>query len=595
MVLVPAIPARLLYSVKTQAMKNNYTLSIRIAVLAVFLAMAVSLQAQQYPLFSNYWTQSYGFNPATITQTDGVSLSALYRHQWVGLDGSPVTKLAAAQGRISDWAVGGYFFQDEAGALQRTGGSFMAAYEQRLGTRVSLSAGIAGGYYQMRLRSDAEIRDEADLLAMNALDGSWFPDFNVGLHLRAGNFFFGISVPQILERDITFSDSETKTRLQRHYYLTSAYSFQISEDLQIQPGVLVKLAEGGSPQYDASVRAIFLQRFWAGGSYRVNEAAVAMAGVQLTPQVELTYAYDFTTSNLQTVSDGSHEIGLSVSLGSDTFIDVDGDGIPDIRDACPTERGPRKNDGCPLDLFSDKGSDLPDFDRDGIWDELDECPEVAGPYENKGCPWADRDFDGIRDEIDECPGLAGVESNNGCPIDDSDKDGIVDQFDECPDVPGTFISRGCPDVDFDHDGVVNAADACPNTFGPKSNEGCPIVGRRELEILNVAMQSLYFKSNEAEIYYKGYAHLDRLADLMQERADWKLAIMGHTDDRGGAVSNMEVSKRRADAVMFYLINQGVDRNQLIVEYYGETQPFTSNDSEAGRQLNRRVELAFRFD
>ncbi len=578
-------------------MKNRYVTSIKIAGVLLGLLIGAAIHAQQYPLFSNYFTQKYGFNPATITETDGVNLSALYRHQWVGLEGAPVTKLASVRSRTGKWGIGGYFFQDEAGMLQRTGGSFMAAYEQRLAPLVYLSAGVAGGYYNLRLRSDAQVRDQADLLSATAMDGKWFPDFNVGVHLQARQFFVGLSVPQVLERQIQFTDAEDATRLQRHYYLTTGYYFQLNQDVQLQPAVLIKLAEGGKPQYDASLRAIFLDRFWAGGSYRINDAAVAMAGIKLTPQVELTYAYDFTTSNLRTVSDGSHEIGLSVRLGGEAFADADRDGVPDEYDHCPNQSGPRNNDGCPFDIFSDDEveEEHPDSDRDGIWDEVDDCPEVPGPYANQGCPWADRDFDGIRDEVDECPGLAGVENNNGCPLDDRDQDGIVDQFDECPDEPGTFISRGCPDTDYDHDGILNTVDACPNTYGPASNEGCPIVAKSELRVLNVAMRNLYFSSNQAQIFFKAYPHLDHLAELMQERSDWQLVIIGHTDDRGSAESNLEVSRRRAEAVLFYMINQGVSREQLVLEYYGESDPFTSNDTEAGRQLNRRVELKFRFD
>ena len=82
---------------------------------------------------------------------------------------------------------------------------------------------------------------------------------------------------------------------------------------------------------------------------------------------------------------------------------------------------------------------------------------------------------------------------------------------------------------------------------------------------------------------------------MKERADWQLKIIGHTDNKGGTKANLEISKKRAEAVMVYLVNRGVPKKQLIVEYYGETKPFASNDKESGRQLNRRVELEFVFD
>jgi type IX secretion system PorP/SprF family membrane protein len=598
----PALPLRSGLAPTAAQRSRQYRRSrlIRIVMMSYLLITGLGglrLAAQQYPLFSNYWTQAYGFNPAVTASTEGVVINAQYRHQWVGIDDAPITKIGAVQARVGRFGLGGYFFQDQAGALQRTGGTFLAAYRQQLGTQVHLSAGLAGGYHHLRLRAGTQVFDAEDPLVAMAMDGSWFPDFNAGIHLQAGHFFLGFSVPQLFQRRIRFGDGQTRTQLQRHYYLATGYSFRLGEEVQLQPSVLVKLAEGGDPQYEASLRGIFVERFWVGGSYRWQESAVALAGIQLNPRVEFTYAYDFTTSGLRQVSRGSHEVGLTIRLGAGAVADTDGDGTPDSRDRCPQETGPRNNDGCPFDMFTDKSPalDAEDDDGDGIWNSLDECPEVAGPYENKGCPWVDRDFDGIRDEIDECPGLAGVASNNGCPIDDRDRDGIVDQFDECPDAPGTFLSRGCPDSDYDHDGVVNAVDACPNTYGPASNEGCPIVSQQELEVLQVAMRNLYFESNKYTIYFKAYPHLENLALLMQERADWQLRIAGHTDSKGSPEANLEVSRRRAEAVMFYLINQGVRRDQIILEYFGETRPFADNETEASRQLNRRVELEFIFD
>ncbi|MCB0636054.1 MAG: type IX secretion system membrane protein PorP/SprF, partial [Lewinella sp.] len=374
------------------------------------------LAAQQYPLFSNYWTQAYGFNPAITAPGEGVVVNAQYRHQWVGIEDAPITKIAAVQARVGRFGLGGYFFQDQAGALQRSGGTLLAAYRQPLGPQVHLSAGLAGGYYHLRLRPGTQVLDTEDQLVAMAMNGAWFPDFNAGIHLQAGNFFLGFSVPQLFQRRIRFGDGQSRTRLQRHYYLATGYSFRFGDDFQLQPSVLLKLGEGGSPQYEGSLRGIFVQRFWVGGSYRWQESAVALAGVQLNPRVELTYAYDFTTSGLRQVSHGSHEVGLTIRLGAEAVSDSDGDGTPDSRDRCPQEIGPRNNGGCPFDMFTDKGLDEEDDDGDGIWNSIDECPEIAGPYENKGCPWEDRDFDGIRDEIDECPGLAGVASNNGCPI-----------------------------------------------------------------------------------------------------------------------------------------------------------------------------------
>ena len=153
--------------------------------------------------------------------------------------------------------------------------------------------------------------------------------------------------------------------------------------------------------------------------------------------------------------------------------DSDNDGVPDDQDKCPTEAGPKENNGCP-----DK-----DRDGDGVVDRKDKCPDKAGPKERDGCPEEDKDNDGIVDEKDKCPDEPEdkdqFEDEDGCPDPDNDKDGIKDVEDACPNVPedkdGFEDNDGCPDPDNDHDRILDVSDKCPNepeTYnGVKDDDG----------------------------------------------------------------------------------------------------------------------------
>lgn len=162
--------------------------------------------------------------------------------------------------------------------------------------------------------------------------------------------------------------------------------------------------------------------------------------------------------------------------------DTDRDGIPDEKDACPTQPGSVKMNGCPdrdNDGIADKDDDCPDTfglaaykgcpdtDGDGIRDKDDACPDVAGLVALQGCP--DRDKDGIADKDDACPDVAGLAKFKGCP--DTDKDGIEDKEDECPTVAGKAELKGCPDAD--GDGIADKDDACPDVAGKSELKGCP--------------------------------------------------------------------------------------------------------------------------
>ena len=288
--------------------------------------------------------------------------------------------------------------------------------------------------------------------------------------------------------------------------------------------------------------------------------------------------------------------------------DTDEDGIMDRLDSCVTEPGIEEFSGCPdtdgdhikdsedecpevAGLIEFKG--CPDRDADGVQDSEDACPDNPGPVENMGCP--DRDEDGIFDYLDECPDEPGPEENHGCPWPDTDGDGLLDKDDDCPNNPGPAENNGCPYTDTDGDGVLDKDDDCVNTPGPEENKGCPVIEEEEQEILNTAFENLEFKSGRAVIKDESFPSLDELAALLVKKPEWKLLIAGHTDNVGKETTNMVLSKKRSEAVKAYLSEKGANSEHLLVEYYGEMKPIADNDTEEGRQKNRRVEMTIQFE
>ena len=550
-------------------------------------------KAQQYPLFTNYLLNQYAFNPATTGLIQSTQVNLYYRKQWAEFPGAPITRIAALRTRLQSvpFGLGGYFFNDEAGALRRSGGTGLISYTQQVGANTAISVGFAGGYHQIRLMDNFTAVDDNDQLIQAARTGAWVPDFNAGLHVQSGNFYLGFSVPQIFGPRPRFESGSGLNRLESHYYLISGYDWVLTSQLRIEPSVMVKMVGDNRIQAEGALRAMFLNRFWVGGLYRQEDAVAAMAGFSAGTLLEAAYSYDFTSSDLRNVSSGTHEVSLVFKWGRNN--DADNDGITDQNDRCPELPGTAENQGCPVNPVAAFNAD--DIDGDGIPNPLDFCPQLAGHPDNHGCPSDDRDGDGIPDINDDCPSISGVSSNNGCPINDRDSDGIVDQFDQCPDVPGTFVNRGCPETDTDKDGTPDFSDKCPATFGPSSNKGCPVVTPEEMQILESAIRNLTFSTGAVDIQEQSKPFLVNLADLMKTRTDWRLRIIGHADNKGAERTNLLLSKDRAEAVFNFLLSQGVRKQQLIIDYAGASKPSADNSSEAGRQLNRRVELAFVFD
>ncbi len=234
----------------------------------------------------------------------------------------------------------------------------------------------------------------------------------------------------------------------------------------------------------------------------------------------------------------------------------------------------------------------PDTDNDGIVDSLDACPTVAGLAQFNGCP--DSDGDGVPDKDDKCPDVKGLEKYNGCPIPDTDGDGINDEEDKCPNQPGVAKYNGCPIPDTDGDGVNDEEDKCPALAGPASNQGCPEIREEVKKRIDVAAKNVFFATGSAKLLAKSNQSLNEVVKILEEDANLKLDIEGHTDNTGNAEKNQVLSEQRAKSVLDYLIAKGVDPSRLVSAGYGQDQPVADNKTAAGRAKNRRVDLKLHY-
>jgi outer membrane protein OmpA-like peptidoglycan-associated protein len=259
--------------------------------------------------------------------------------------------------------------------------------------------------------------------------------------------------------------------------------------------------------------------------------------------------------------------------------DSDGDGIYDKDDECPETPGLPEFNGCP------------DSDGDGIEDRMDTCPDEAGMAEFDGCP--DTDGDGVPNNEDDCPEVAGLAEMNGCP--DSDGDGVIDNEDDCPNEAGPAENNGCPEEDRDDDGVLDKNDDCPDLAGTQANNGCPEPDVEVIKELNEYSKTVTFEFDSSKITGGSQEALNSIVDIMKEYPQTIFHIGGHTDSVGADAYNMELSKERASSVEKFLEENGVPKNRITSEGYGEERPISSNSNAAGREDNRRVEISLDKD
>ena len=248
-----------------------------------------------------------------------------------------------------------------------------------------------------------------------------------------------------------------------------------------------------------------------------------------------------------------------------------------------------------------------DRDGDGYLDPVDKCPDQPenfnGFKDEDGCPDdPDTDGDGIPDSVDQCvldpEDKDGYLDVDGCPEPDNDLDGIPDVSDKCPNEPedldGYEDEDGCPDPDNDKDTVPDVKDQCPNEIGSTTQEplGCPVknalvvVTDCEVKIT----QQIHFEFNKDKIRPESYPVLDAVVDVLDKNPKITLEVQGHTDNKGAPAYNKDLSNRRANSVMKYLIAHGVTVGRLTAVGYGMERPLVDNSTELNRALNRRVQF-----
>ena len=278
-------------------------------------------------------------------------------------------------------------------------------------------------------------------------------------------------------------------------------------------------------------------------------------------------------------------LGISYVIGMNTKpADTDGDGVPDDKDKCPKEAGVEAYDGCPV----------PDTDKDGIKDDVDKCPKEAGVAAYNGCPVPDSDGDGIKDDVDKCPKEKGVAAYNGCPVPDTDGDGVKDDVDKCPKVKGEARFNGCPPPDKDGDGIPDHLDKCPDQpetkNGYQDDDGCPDTVPKIVKRFTGAIKGIYFATGKAKIRAASFRQLNKAVTVLKKYPDVKLEISGHSDSTGKRQFNLDLSKKRAEAVRDYLVGKGIATERLTAVGFGPDKPVASNKTRKGRGKNRRIEF-----
>ncbi len=289
------------------------------------LCITLETDAQQSPLMSHYMFNGLILNPAYAGSKEFVSSTLMYRKQWAGIDGAPVTYSGTIHGLIrkKKLGIGAILQQDKIGVTKQTDFYLSFAYHLPVGAG-KLSVGIQGGFSNFASEVvDLTYWDPGDQVFNYNKFSSLLPNVGMGIYYYRDVFYAGLSAPMMLSYDKNYSFNVSSDNAVHHmvhrYYATAGGVFEASEQVKLKPSFLVKSEGKGPVQLDLNLNVMFNDIFWIGASYRTSAAVVALFEYQLNRNLRVGYSYDYTLNQLRNYTSGSHELMLRYDFGFDVI------------------------------------------------------------------------------------------------------------------------------------------------------------------------------------------------------------------------------------------------------------------------------------
>lgn len=309
---------------------------------------------QQKPHYTQYILNQYIINPAISGIENYIDVKLSHRHQWVGIQDAPVTTYGTIHAPIgktdfrttatsysipgenprgrnyweqytvpeSHHGIGMQIINDVTGPLSNFSLYGTYAYHLGLSSRTSLSAGFGVGFNRLGL--DGSKLNYGDVVVDPAVASSgeinkMRMDLSAGLYLYSADYFLGFSAQQIIPQKIDFSNNyirPTTGETVPHLFGTAGYRFLIGNDFNLIPSIMVKYVSPVPTQFEFNMKLQYHDLAWLGAGYRYKDGVSGMLGLNVSNTFNVGYAYDYTTSELNNFSKGTHEIIIGFLIGN---------------------------------------------------------------------------------------------------------------------------------------------------------------------------------------------------------------------------------------------------------------------------------------
>jgi type IX secretion system PorP/SprF family membrane protein len=287
-----------------------------LVILLFTILLASQGNAQQDPQYTQYMYNMNIINPAYTGSTEGLSVGALYRSQWVGLDGGPETFTFNVHSPVGKQVgLGLSVISDQIGPVKETNAYIDFSYTIPLGTVTKLAFGIKGGFtfHDIGLIG-LDVIDDFDPNFQSNIN-EMTPNVGAGVYFYKPNkYYISVSVPNILN-GVHLDTNGTKIGSEKeHFFAAAGYVFDLSENFKLKPHTLLKYATNAPVSYDINANVFMYNMVEVGLGYRLQDSFSGMINFQVSNNMRIGYAYDAIRSDLDIVTNSSHEIFINFDL-----------------------------------------------------------------------------------------------------------------------------------------------------------------------------------------------------------------------------------------------------------------------------------------
>ena len=283
----------------------------------VLLAMVIGTDvawAQQDAQYTQYMYNTMSVNPGYAGSRGHMSIAALHRSQWVGLDGAPKTQTLNLHSPIGYRGVGMGFslVNDQIGPTSETNFDIDFSYTVYTSTEGRLSFGLKGSAHLLDIRFSELNQFAPDQTLEQDVDNRLSPNFGAGVYYHTEKFYAGLSVPRFLQTSHFDVSSLSTAKEQMNFYFITGYVWDLNPFLKFKPTILVKAVQGAPLQADLSANVMLNEKFVLGVAYRWDAALSGMVGFNVSENIFIGMAYDREITELGNAAfnDGSFEVIL---------------------------------------------------------------------------------------------------------------------------------------------------------------------------------------------------------------------------------------------------------------------------------------------